>query len=109
VDDAVAAFIRAAETAQQHRGAIFNVCSGRQRTLREIVAKARKALNIAAEPDWGTMPPRVWDTNIWVGNPDRATRELGWTATTNLDTGLTRLADWLHSNPAMRERYRATT
>jgi nucleoside-diphosphate-sugar epimerase len=106
VDDAVAAFIRAAETAEQHCGAIFNVCSGRQRTLREIVLAARRVLNIAAEPDWGTMPPRAWDTNCWVGNPECATRELGWTATIDMEAGLTRLADWLRGDPGLRERYR---
>jgi dolichol-phosphate mannosyltransferase len=66
-------------------------------------------LSIAAEPDWGTMPPRAWDTISWVGNPEQATRELRWSATTDLETGLTRFADWLRGDPAMRERYRDAT
>ena len=109
VDDAVAALAGAAEAADFHRGAIFNVCSGRQCTLREVVATARAVLGIAAEPDWGTMPPRAWDTDVWVGDPARAARELRWTATTSLSSGIGRLAEWLRNEPGMREHYRAAT
>jgi nucleoside-diphosphate-sugar epimerase len=108
VDDAVQALADAGEAAHPHRGAIFNVCSGRQCTLRELVAIARKVLNVAAEPEWGTMQSRAWDTDIWVGNPERTARELGWRATTGLSTGISRFAEWLQNEPGMREHYAAS-
>jgi nucleoside-diphosphate-sugar epimerase len=105
VGDAVTALLRAAEVALADPGAIFNICSGRQTTLREVVATARTVLGIEAEPSWASMAPRSWDTATWVGDPARAARELGWTATTPLEAGIDRFAEWLSSEPGMRERY----
>ena len=109
VDDAVAAYLRAAEIALPDPGSVFNICSGRQTTLREIVGATRRVLDVAAEPAWGSMGSRSWDSNVWVGDPERAARELGWTATTDLDAGLGKFAQWLQSEPGMREHYRKAT
>ncbi len=66
VDDAVDAMIRIASTAVP-RDSIYNVCSGVQKDLREVVQVARRVMAIPEEPVWGTMPARSWDTNVWVG------------------------------------------
>ncbi len=109
VDDAVAAFLRAVETPLADPGAIFNICSGQQTTLRETVGATCRVLDVAAVPSWGTMRSRAWDTPCWVGDPGRARRELGWTATTSLDAGLRKFGEWLESEPGMREHYRKAT
>ena len=109
VDDAVTAFLRVVETDTPDPGAVFNICSGRQTTLREIVAATRKVLEGAAEPSWGSTESRAWDTDIWAGDPRRARRELGWTATTGLDEGIRKFAEWLQSEPGLREHYRKAT
>jgi nucleoside-diphosphate-sugar epimerase len=106
IDDAIAAFLRAVETTVRDPGSIFNICSGRSTTLREVVSATRKLLGVAAEPSWGSMASRAWDTDVWVGDPQRAQRELGWTATTSLDVGLLKFAEWLQSESEMREHYR---
>ena len=36
------------------------------------------------------MPERAWDTNVWVSNPARIKRELGWAPRVSLDEGLKR-------------------
>ena len=109
VDDAVAALLRAAETSFADPGEIFNICSGRQTTLREIVETARRTLGAATEPSWNSMRSRAWDTGTWVGDPQRAATELGWTATTSVDAGLRKFGQWLQSEPGMRGHYRRTT
>lgn len=109
VDDVVAAFLRVAEAPLADPGAIFNICSGRQTTLREVVAAAREVLNVAAEPSWRSMTSRAWDTGTWVGDPEHTRRELGWTATTSLDAGLSKFRAWFENEPGMREHYRAAT
>jgi nucleoside-diphosphate-sugar epimerase len=105
VRDTERAFQLAAERTDLEPGAIFNVGSGRQTTLREVVDVARAELGIEAEPEWGSEPQRSWDATVWVGDPSRAQRELGWSAEDSLEAGFGRLAGWLRENPELWERY----
>jgi dolichol-phosphate mannosyltransferase len=109
VDDACDAFLRAAASEQVEPGAVFNVGSGRQTTLREIVDVARRMLHIEEEPRWGTTPARTWDTSVWIADARRIEAALGWCASTPLDAGLRGLADWLSASPERRSRYAVAT
>jgi UDP-glucose 4-epimerase len=102
VDDVCDAFTLAAE-----RGSgVYNLGSGVQTTIAEIVAVAREVLGIAEEPQWGTMANRRWDTSVWVANSRRIRDELGWRPAVDLREGFERTVSWLRSEPALLERYR---
>jgi dolichol-phosphate mannosyltransferase len=101
VDDVCSAFILAAGS---EGGRVYNVGSGRQTTVAEAVEVARRLLDLDAEPQWGSMPDRLWDTETWVANPERIRRELGWEARIGLEEGLARTLVWLRSE-APPERY----
>jgi dolichol-phosphate mannosyltransferase len=106
VADVVDGFIQAAEQAAAATGRIYNLGSGRQTTLREIVETARRLFAVHEEPVWNTMPRRMWDTEVWVANPARIRAELGWEASTSLEQGLASTAEWLKKAGAgIRERY----
>jgi nucleoside-diphosphate-sugar epimerase len=93
VDDAVDAMMRIADSGPQ-RGSVYNVCSGVQTNLREVVEIARRLMDVREEPAWATMPDRAWDTDVWVGSGARLEKELGWRATTGFAQGLQRTIDW---------------
>lgn len=103
--DAERAFLLAAERTDAERGSVFNIGSGRQTTLREVVEVAREQLSIEAEPQWGSEPQRSWDAAVWVGDARRAEEQLGWTAADDLPTGFARLATWLRESPTLWSRY----
>ena len=105
VDDACDAFIRAATTELYDRGAVLNIASGTQTTLEALVEVARRVLHIQAEPVWGSMPARQWDTSTWVGDPSSAGQLLGWKSSTSVDDGLQRMAAWFDDHPEVAERY----
>jgi dolichol-phosphate mannosyltransferase len=106
VDDCCAALLRAAQRgAPACKGATLNVGSGRQTSLEELVGIARRALRVAAEPEWSTMDQRRWDTNVWVSDPRAALEQLGWKASTALEEGLVGTAAWLQARPQLWERY----
>jgi dolichol-phosphate mannosyltransferase len=105
VDDAVDAYLRAAEHRGGHPGAIYNVGTGRQITIAEAVAIARRVLGVAAEPIFESMPDRSWDTACWVANPERIAREMGWRARTSFEDGFRRFVEWMAESPSRLELY----
>jgi len=97
VDDVVDALLLAAAAPAREQGTpgpVYNVGTGVQTTLREAVAVARQLLAIDAAPAWDTMAPRSWDTDVWVADARRITRDLGWRPRTTFADGLARTAAW---------------
>lgn len=94
VEDVCDACILAAQTAPRQFGAVYNVGTGTQTTLREVVEIARGVLNIKAEPQWGTMPAREWDSSIWRADSRRIQAELGWRPRYSFKDGFSLMAAW---------------
>lgn len=97
VEDVVDAYIAAASSPLH--SPIYNVASGVQTSLAEVVERVREVFSIRVEPVWGGYPRRAWDTQVWVGEPALIRTELGWQATTNLTEGMARTAAWLAAHP----------
>jgi len=105
-EDALDAYILAASRPPAEPGAVYNLGTGVQTTLREIAEVARRVMRIEAEPVWGSMENRVWDTKTWVSDSGRIQRELGWSPRHSLEEGLRKTVDWFKSNPDMLDFYR---
>jgi nucleoside-diphosphate-sugar epimerase len=99
VDDVCDAFVVAADHAAPERGAIFNVGTGRQTTLGEIVDMARQLLDVREQPKWDSMPARSWDTDAWVSDPSLIGSKLGWKSRIDLKEGLRRTIEWTVEHP----------
>ncbi len=106
VGDVVSAY-EAALLADVPPGAIYNVGTGTQTTLRTVVDVSRAHFGIAADPPWGTMEQRAWDTSTWVANTARIRAELRWSASTTFEDGFRRTAAWLSASPERRSFYEA--
>jgi UDP-glucose 4-epimerase len=98
IGDVIDAYIAAASAPGQ--STIYNVASGIQTSLADLVTKTTDAFSLGVEPVWGGYPQRAWDTRVWVGDPTLIQGELGWRATTGISEGLTRTAEWLAAHPA---------
>jgi dolichol-phosphate mannosyltransferase len=108
IDDVCDAFVRAATTDLEDRGAVLNVASGVQTTLRSLVEILQPLFDIESDPIWDSMPARRWDTAVWVGDPSTTADLIGWTATTSFEHGLRALAAWMQADPTRRARYMAS-
>jgi nucleoside-diphosphate-sugar epimerase len=107
VADIVDAFVRCAEQGDHVPGAIYNTGTGIQVTLREVVDVARKVLHLKAEPDWGSMPPRPWDTSVWRSDSSSLREVTGWRPRHTFREGFERTAAWFDERPDLRSRYLA--
>ncbi|HUY73449.1 MAG TPA: NAD-dependent epimerase/dehydratase family protein [Candidatus Dormibacteraeota bacterium] len=108
VSDVCDAYLRVAGSAPGP-GAVYNVGTGVQTTLRDAVQVGRRVLGIAGEPVWQTMPDRSWDTGTWVADSSRLRAAVGWRPLIDLAQGLRLTADWLAANPDVKERYLAAS
>ena len=95
VDDAVDAFLSAASKPRRDDpGAVYNVGTGVQTRIRDVVELARRTLGIEEEARWGTMPDRRWDTSVWVADVRKIAEHLGWAPRHALDGGFARTVAW---------------
>jgi dolichol-phosphate mannosyltransferase len=107
VDDVSEAFVRAAAKPHPEPGPVFNVGSGKQTTIRQVVDVARRVLDIAERPRWGTMPNRGWDTNVWVSDSRAIRRALAWKPRYTFERGFRQLVAWMREDPSRQTRYRS--
>ncbi len=105
VDDVTEACLAAAEAPLPEPGAVFNVGTGEQTTLRQAVAATRDLLDIRQEPVWGSMADRTWDTDVWVADNRKIREILGWQPQTTFEQGLQRMTVWLKANPQLHRFY----
>jgi dolichol-phosphate mannosyltransferase len=105
IDDVVDAYLLAATRSIQELGATYNIGSGVQTFLREVVHVARQVLGIVVEPEWGTMPQRIWDTNTWVADIRKSSDELGWHPQFTFQQGFRKMVQWFSVNTELLGRY----
>jgi dolichol-phosphate mannosyltransferase len=94
VEDVYDAYRLVAASLEEDRGAIYNVGTGRQTSMREVVQTASRVLHLQVEPAWSSMLNRRWDTDRWVCDARKFRRTFGWRPRVDLEEGLQRMATW---------------
>lgn len=107
VDDVNEAYLLAATRPDLEPGAVYNVGTGVQTSLSDVVAIARRVMGVAVEPEWGSMPDRPWDTSVWVSDNRKAQGQLSWRPRYTFEQGFRQMVDWFRDNPGLRSLYRA--
>lgn len=105
VDDVVEAYLMAASHPGKELGAVYNVGTGVQTTIREVVEIASHLLVITAKPHWGTMPDRIWDTAVWVADNRKIGKQIGWSPRFRFADGLASTLQWFQDNPDLLRLY----
>jgi nucleoside-diphosphate-sugar epimerase len=106
VDDVVEAYCLAASRRSAEPGPVYNVGTGVQTTLREVVEVAREVTGVTEEPRWATMPSRRWDTEVWVSDNRKIRAELGWQPRHSFPQGFRQFVRWLEERPEIFRYYR---
>jgi dolichol-phosphate mannosyltransferase len=102
VDDVLEAFLAAASRPRRDDpGAVYNVGTGVQTRMRDVVDLARRTFAIAGEPQWETMPNRRWDTAVWIADIRKIAEQLDWKPRHSLASGFQRTVDWYSQRPAL--------
>ncbi|GAC1405585.1 MAG: GDP-mannose 4,6-dehydratase [Chloroflexota bacterium] len=99
------AFVCAATAPTGERGAIYNIGTGVQTSLSDVVETARKVFNISVEPQWDSMSGRSWDTDVWIADPQKSTTQLGWQPLYTFEDGFRETTEWYRSRPEIHPLY----
>lgn len=109
VEDAVDAYMLAAKrklTPNCDPGAIYNVGTGIQTTLKEVVRIAAPLMKIDAKPTFGSMPNRSWDAEVWVCDHTKITEELSWRPQHSFEDGLKKMVEWYRQSTHLHSMYK---
>jgi nucleoside-diphosphate-sugar epimerase len=90
--------VRANLAASEHPdapGKIFNICTGRETRLLDLIEEMQDLFPDAPAP--GFAPARAGDIYRSVGDPSKAARTIGFSARTSLAEGLKATAAWMKS------------
>lgn len=97
VEDMVDAYLKIDEL-KKNPGEYFNIGTGIQSTIKDVVETAIKVTGENTDFKWGSMENRNWDTSNWVADISKARQLLNWTPKTNLETGIKLTWDWFKDN-----------
>jgi nucleoside-diphosphate-sugar epimerase len=97
VDDMVSAYMNISRL-KLFPGEIFNIATGKQSSIKDIVEKAVKVTGKTTSFRWGKMPMRQWDTSCWVADISKAKKLLGFKPQVSLEKGLSLTWEWFKRN-----------
>ncbi|MBO6769753.1 MULTISPECIES: GDP-mannose 4,6-dehydratase [unclassified Thalassospira] len=92
VTDTVAGLMRFAISGDTTRGQIYNLASGRETTIKELVTQICRYFNYKGEIEW--QPARSADVRRHLAGVDKARSAIGAVGTTALEQGLEQTLDW---------------
>jgi len=99
IDDLLMAFERAVKRIDVTAGQVYNIGGGPQNTIsvwiefRELLAELLGLEVQASHDDW-----RPGDQLVYVSDPTKARRELGWEPHTSVRAGIEKLSHWVMEN-----------
>ena len=87
-------------------GEIFNVGTGRQSTLAEVVDTIINLTSAKVKINWQNVPGRSFDTDLWVADMAKVKQGLGFEPKYDLAQGLKITLDWfLNNQEIFKENY----
>ncbi len=85
-------------------GEIFNLGSGVQSSIADVVRLAQSTFGIHETPRWNSMPKRLWDTTVWRAD-NRKLAAAGWKPRITLEEGFRKTISWFEAHPEFKPIY----
>jgi nucleoside-diphosphate-sugar epimerase len=109
IDDVIDAYLLAASVSGQEPGAIYNVGTGVQTSMEEVVRTVQQVLQFNVKPNWGSMPNRHWDIPVWVADNNKIREALSWYPKYNFEQGFRLMLNWFQNSPRMIDFYQQSS
>lgn len=98
IDDVVDLYIKSIHKANKFKGEIFNVGSGIQTKIYDVIENIMQITKSKSKIQWGDYKSRDYDSEIWVANMEKTKKYFNWKPKYNLNQGLEKTIDWFKLN-----------
>ncbi len=107
IDDVIDAYLHAVELKHEY-GEIYNIGSGKQHSVGEIVQMIQKITKSKSNVQWGTVAKqaRYIEPSRWEADVSKMKMVLKWKQRNTIEEGLTKTIDWFKKN---KNLYQVTT
>lgn len=100
VQDAVELLIEGMDRAEELKGEIFNVGTGNEKTLEDVVSAAQGVAGSATAASWGEMPARAGEPKVAAADMTKTFETFSWHPKHSLEEGLQETHAWFKRNLA---------
>lgn len=98
VGDVIQVYMEIIKKADSLRGEVFNVGSGREVKISQVIEKIMNLTNSKSQIFWNKIKPRSFDTDHWEADITKTKEILNLNNKIGLDEGLKRTIEWFKTN-----------
>ncbi|MEK7464431.1 MAG: NAD(P)-dependent oxidoreductase [Patescibacteria group bacterium] len=95
IEDVIDVYLRAIDNADNIKGRIFNIASGKQHSISGAVSAVEKILGKKIRVIYGNLAAKQHEPKMWVADISLAKKILDWSPKNSLDDGLTKFINWV--------------
>lgn len=94
IEDVVEAYILVLKNPEKLKGNIFNICSGKQQRIEEIVEVIKLGIDETIKVNYNTNNGRSFDTLFWEGDNSKFKKIYNWELKNSLKQGIIETLNW---------------
>lgn len=103
IEDLISGYLSVIENIDKVKGEIFNLGTGKQNTVGEVVKIVKELTGSEIEPVYGQKKIAQTEPKTWVADISRAKEKLGWEPKYSLPDGLGKDIKWFRENISFYE------
>ena len=98
IEDVIEAYLLAIKNIQKIKGEIFNLGTGKQSTIAEVVRIIKKITNSTIKPAYGEVKISQLEPKHWLADISKIKKLLNWQPRYDLEQGLKEDIEWFKKN-----------
>lgn len=98
IDDVLDLYLKSIKKAENLKGGIFNIGTGKEAKISYIVDTIMKITNSKSIVKWGEIPPRPFDAEKWEADITKTSHSLNWRPSYSVYEGLVKTIEWFKGN-----------
>lgn len=98
IEDVIDAYLKIIENIQKIKGEIFNIGTGKQNTIDQVVKTIKEVTKSPIEPKYNQIKPAQYEPKNWLADISKAKNLLKWQPNYSLKEGLKKNIEWFKNN-----------